>query len=89
MAKTEDLDYSPNLRILLRSFVIELVLYGTLVVVCFLTALRDQNDLLNQFFQNNLMIYAFLALLLIVVQGVFLDGLTSVLLHRIKLERLE
>ena len=89
MAKTKKIDNTPDLRFLLRNFVIELVLYGMLVVGYFLIALRYLNDFLTDLFHNNLIVYAFLALLLIVAQGVFLDSLTSFLLNHLKLERLE
>jgi hypothetical protein len=79
----------PNLKILIRNFVIELVIYGALVIGYFLIALRYLNNFLTNLFQSNLVAYAFLALLLIVAQGVFLDALTSFLLNRIKLDRLE
>jgi hypothetical protein len=79
----------PNLKILIRNFLIELVIYGALVVGYFLIALRYPNNFLTNLFQTNLVAYAFLALLLIVARGVFLDGLTSFLLNRIKLDRLE
>jgi hypothetical protein len=78
-----------NLQILIRNFIIELVIYGALVVGYFLIALRHLNDFLTNLFQSNLVAYAFLALLLIVAQWVFLDGLTSFLLIGIKLDRLE
>jgi hypothetical protein len=78
-----------KLQIRICNFVIELVIYGALVVGYFLIALRYLNDFLTNLFQSNLVAYAFLALLLIVAQGVFLDGLTSFLLNRIKLDRLE
>ena len=65
MAKTKEIDNIPNLRFLLRNFVIELVLYGTLVVGYILIALRYLNDFLTDLFQNNLIVYAFLALFLI------------------------
>lgn len=89
MAKTKEININPDLRILIRNFVIELVLYGALVVGYFLIALRYLNDYLTDLFQNNLILYAFLALLLIVAQGVFLDSLTSFMLNQIKLERLD
>ena len=79
----------PNLRVLVRNFILELLLYGALVVGYFLLALRYLNDFLTQLFQDNLIIYGVLALLLIVVQGVLLDSLTTFLLNRIKLERME
>lgn len=89
MNHVPDENPKPNLPILVRNFFIELILYGALVVIYFLLALRYLNDYLTRIFQNNLTLYAFLALLLIVIQGVFLDSLTSFLLNKIKLERLE
>ena len=80
---------NPNLKILIRNFAVELVIYGALVIGYFLIALRYLNDFLTNLFRSNLVAYAFLALLLIVAQGVLLDGLTSFLLNRVKLERLE
>ena len=89
MAKIQEIDNVPNFRFLLRNLVLELVLYGTLVIGYFVIALRYLNDYLTNLFQNNLIFYALLALLLIVAQGVLLDGLTSFLLNQIKLERLD
>jgi len=89
MSKLNNIENSPDLRILIRNFVIELLLYGTLVAGYFLVALRLLNDYLTALFQNNLVLYAFLALFLIVVQGVLLDAVTSFLLNKIKLDRLE
>ena len=89
MAKTKENDKLPNLRFLLRNFLLELCVYGTLVVGYFLVVLRLLNDYLTSLFINDLVFYAFLALFLIVAQGVFLDGLTSFLLNQIKLDRLE
>jgi hypothetical protein len=56
---------------LIRNFVIELVIYGALVVGYFLIALRYLNAFLTNLFQSNLVAYAYLALLLIVVRGFF------------------
>jgi len=89
MENQEESTKIPNLRILIRNFLIELVLYGVLVVGYFLVALRLLNDYLTDLFHSNLMLYAILALFLIVVQGVLLDGVTSFLLNQIKLDRLE
>ena len=78
-----------KIPVVVRNFLIELFLYGFLVVVYFLLALRYLNHILTELFQSNLVGYAFLALFLIVVQGVLLDSLTSYLLKKLKLERLE
>ena len=78
-----------DVRKLIRNFVIELVVYGVLVVGYFLVALRFFESYLTDLFRNNLPVYAAVALLLIVLQGVLLDWLTSFLLDQIKLERLD
>ncbi len=78
-----------DLQVFLRNFVIELILYGTLVVGYFLVVLRLLNDYLTNLSRTNLTLYAFLALFLIVAQGVLLDGLTSFLLSKVKLDRLK
>jgi hypothetical protein len=48
-----------------------------LVVGNFLITLHNLNDFLTKLFNTDLVIYAILALLLIVMQGAPLDGLTS------------
>ena len=73
----------------IRNFLIELVIYGVLVVTYFLAVLRLLNDFLTNLFHQNLVAYAIIALILIFAQGVFLDAVTSFLLDQIKLERYE
>jgi len=73
----------------LRIFIIELVLYGILVVVYFLVALRYMGDLLLDLFKQRPVVYAFVALLLIVAQGYILELVTSFLMKRLNLERVE
>ena len=74
---------------LIRNFIIELVIYGALVIAYFFVVLRLLTGTLTRLFMENTVLYAILALLLIVLQGVFLDWVTSFLLDQIKLERLE
>ena len=76
-------------KTMVRNFLIELIIYGTLVVAYFFAALRFLGNILTTLFKNNLHTYAFVALVLIIIQGVLLDSLTSFLLDQIKLERLE
>lgn len=78
-----------DLHVFLRNFLVELILYGALVVGYFLIILRLINDYLANLFRSNLTLYAFSALFLIVAQGVLLDGVTSFLLSKIKLDRLK
>ena len=80
---------NPNIRILVRNFIIEIIIYGGLVLGYFLIALRYLNGFLTRLYQENLTVYAILALLLILAQGVLLDSLTSFLLNQVKLRRLE
>jgi hypothetical protein len=76
-------------RNLLRNFVIEVAIYGVLVVAYFIVVLRLLGEPLVQLFHSNLVAYAFIGLGLIVVQGILLDLLTSFLLDQLELERLE
>ncbi len=89
MAKTKANEKYPDLQILLRNFLVELVLYGALVIGYFLIVLRLLNDYLTALFRENLLLYAFFALFLIVAQGVLLDSLTSFLLSKIKIDGLK
>ena len=68
----------------LKSFVIELVVYAALVVGYFFLVLKFLGDWLYRVHQENPHLYAFLALALIVCQGVVLEILTRVLLDLIK-----
>ena len=76
-------------RKLLRNFIIELAVYGVLVVVYFLVVLQSIGDWLTSLYYNNLTVYAILALMLIVVQAVILEKVTAFLIERLGLERLE
>ncbi|UCH60905.1 MAG: hypothetical protein JSV61_05340 [Anaerolineales bacterium] len=74
---------------LLRKFIIELILYAMLVVVYFLLVLRYLGDWLTSFFSEKPVIYAVIALVLIVAQGFTLEAITSFLIERLNLERFE
>lgn len=76
-------------RRVIKNFAIELIVYGTLVVVYFLVVLQTIGDWLYYLYENNLLVYAIAALVLIVVQGVFLEMVTTFLIERLGLERLE
>ncbi|MCI0394822.1 MAG: hypothetical protein L0322_07765 [Chloroflexi bacterium] len=76
-------------RRLVRNFVVELVVYAVLVVAYFLLVLRLLGDWLAGLYRSNLILYAPLALALIVLQGVLLEMLTAFLIERLGLERLE
>jgi len=76
-------------KILLRNFLIELVLYALLLLLYFWGVLRFLGEPLNRLFHLNLLVYAVATLLLIVAQGVFLEWVTSFLITRLGLEKLE
>jgi hypothetical protein len=78
-----------EIRILIRNFAIEVLIYAALVVGYFVLVLRLLGEPLRELFTNNLTLYAFAALALIVVQGVVLEFLTSFLVNRLGLERLD
>lgn len=76
-------------RKLIKNFAIELIVYGTLVTIYFLVVLQTIGDWLFDLYENNLPAYAIAALVLIIVQGVFLEMVTTFLIERLGLERLE
>jgi MFS superfamily sulfate permease-like transporter len=61
----------------LISFLVELAIYAGFVFGYFLLVLHYLGDWIDQVFKSNKVLYAFLALGLIVVQGVVLERLTS------------
>ncbi len=72
-----------------RNLAVEFVIYGTLVTLYALTVLQFLADPLANLYHDNLTIYAFVALLLIVGQGVALEEVTSLLLARLRLSRFD
>jgi hypothetical protein len=80
---------NPRAMILIRSFAIEVLIYTALVIGYFVLVLRLLGEPLKKLFTDHLALYAFAALALIVVQGVVLEFLTSFLVNRLRLERLE
>ena len=76
----------PDLKKLIRNFAIELIVYGVLLVIYFFAVLRVLGDYLTNLYNNSLTIYAVMALVLIVVQGVLLESLTSLLIKLLRLE---
>ena len=67
-----------------RSFLVELVVYSILVVAYVLFVIGLLNTWLHGLYDNNKTIYAFVALLLIVSQGVVLETVTSLLMKLIR-----
>ena len=80
---------SPAIRKMIVSFAIELVIYAVLVIGYFLVVLRILGEPLNVLYKRNLGLYAFLALVLIVVQAVVLESVTSFIMGLLGLDKLE
>ena len=74
---------------LVLNLIIELIIYGGLVTLYFLVVLRYLNEPINNLFDNNLLVYAIVSLILIVLQGVLLERLAFYILDWIGLKRLE
>ena len=72
----------PSLRPLLRSVVLELLIYTPLVVVYFLLVLRYANEYLTELYRTDTVTYAIVATVAIVAQAVLLERLTAWLLRR-------
>ena len=66
---------------MLRNFIIEAIIYGLLLVIYFLLALRLLGGPLAQLFEENLTGYAFAGLGLIVTQAVLLDFVVTYILN--------
>jgi hypothetical protein len=79
----------PNLRKLVRNFIIELAVYGMLLVVYFFAVLQFLGGMLSNLFLNNMSLYAIVGLALIITQAVVLEAVTSYLIRLLHLERLE
>ena len=86
---TSHLNPGVSYKILIRNFFIELVIYGGLVALYYVFALRFLASPLNILFDRSLQGYAVAGLLLIVGQSVLLERLTFFLLERLELQRFE
>ena len=80
--------HTPPFRQLLRNFLIELAIYGLLLVGYFFIALRYLGEPLKNLFDQSLHFYAIAGLVLIVVQAVVLEFITSWLFDFLGLNRL-
>ena len=78
-----------NYKVLIRNFVIEIVIYGIFVTLYFFLVLQFLSIPLKDLYDENLYLYAVVSLLLIVLQAILLERLTSFLLDRIGLRRFE
>jgi hypothetical protein len=82
------MDKSDRLKAI-RSVVLELVVYGILVTLYAASVLQLLADPLANLYMENLTVYAWVALALIVIQGVVLEEVTSFLLDRLRVTRFD
>lgn len=75
----------PSFKPLMRSLALELCIYAPLVTVYFIVVIHFVKDPLVQLYQEGSSSYAFITLILILMQGVLLEVFTSWLLRRIGL----
>jgi len=73
-----------NLQKYLRSLLLELVVYTGLVTIYFLLVLHFLGGWLKYIFDENKLVYAIVALLLIIGQGVVLEMITTKLLRMVR-----
>jgi hypothetical protein len=74
-------------RKLLRNLVIEIIIYSLLIFGYYMLVLRWLGDWISDMFSADLYLYAFAGLVLIFVQAVLLDILTSFLMKYVKLDQ--
>jgi hypothetical protein len=80
---TEQTD--PSFKPLMRSLALELFIYAPLVTIYFIIVMHFAKEPLIQLYEQGSKSYAFLTLILILMQGVLLEAFTSWLLRRIGL----
>lgn len=73
----------------LTAFLASLLIYAGLVVGYFLLVLKHLGDILVRAFHESLLVYAPLALVLIVVQGAVLEHVTSLIAEWLGLRNME
>lgn len=89
MVESDKSMHSPNIKRLIINFIIELIVYGVLITIYTILVLRVMADFLLDLFNNQLVVYAFVGLGLIVAQGVLLDLVTTLLIDRLQFDRFE
>jgi|GEM_PF-1335549 hypothetical protein len=74
---------------LLQTFLLQTVIYGISVWIYYFVVLQHLGDWLNQLFHSNLVLYAVLSLVFVILQSIFLDTIIKFLLRHLRFERVE
>ncbi len=85
MSKGIPANRAAQIRRVVARLALEMGLYALLVVVYLFLVLRFFGDELVKLFHSNPPFYALLALALMVVQGIFLESVTTFLIDRLQL----
>lgn len=74
---------STEMKLILRNFIIQLLIYSVILAIYFTLVLRHLGEPLTALFDQSLFVYAVASLLLIIVQVLFLDSLTKFIFKRL------
>ena len=74
---------STEMKLIIRNFVIQLLIYSVLLTIYFTLVLRHLGESLSALFEQSLPVYAVASLLLIVVQVLFLDTILTFISKRL------
>ncbi len=85
MSKSIPANWAAQIRRVAIRLALEMGLYALLVVFYLFLVLRFFGDELVRLFHSNPPFYALLALALMVVQGIFLESVTTFLIDRLQL----
>ena len=77
---------TPEMKVILRNFSIQLLIYSILLVVYFALVENRLGEPLVALFENSLAAYAVVSLVLILAQALFLDGVIDFIVKRLGME---
>jgi hypothetical protein len=78
---------NPETRKRLHRFGIQMVIYGVLVTIYLFLVWRYLREWLVMLYYENLILYAIICLVFIIVQAVFLDSVTNFIMKRFGLDK--
>ena len=78
---------NPETRKRLHRFGIQMVIYGVLVTIYLFLVWRYLSEWLVMLYYENLILYAIICLVFIIVQAVFLDSVTNFIMKRFGLDK--